>query len=125
MTKKSNSDQAATKADIARLEESIKNSATKDDLKKFATKDDLKNFATKTELKKTERVLRAEILRVEEKVENVEDGLRRVEKKLTDKIDGIEVKLDRISNQLDGFVGRVDNLTVDNHEERITRLEPT
>lgn len=99
-----------------------------------ATKSDL-NKAVKS----SERLLRAEILRVEEKVENVEEGLKRVEEKLSNKIDGIEVKLDKISSQLDGFVGRVDDLTNDNvigtdqvhrlyedvkdHEKRITVLE--
>lgn len=109
-----------------------------------ATKLDI--TALNVELKKTERVLRNEILRVEERVENVEDGMKRlegkvdgIEKRLGDKIDGIEVKLDRIANQLDGFVGRVDDLTNDNeigtdqihllretskdHEKRIAKLE--
>ena len=110
MVNKSSISDLATKADIDRLEKSIKKSATK------------------TELKKTERVLRVEILRVEEKVENVEESQKRV-----------EVKLDKISDQLDGFVGRVDDLTNDNeigadqihelrkdvadHEKRLTKLE--
>lgn len=92
----------------------------------------LKNYATKSDLNKTvkstERVLRAEILRVEERVENVEESQKRT-----------EVILNKISNQLDGFVGRVDDLTNDNeigtdqihelrktakdHEKRITKLE--
>ena len=90
-------------------------------------------------VKGSERILRTEILRVEEKVEKVEDGLKRVEEKLTNKMDGLVAKLDKISNQLDGFVGRVDDLTNDNligtdqihqihkeikdHEKRIKQLE--
>ncbi len=110
MVKKSNNIQVATKADIVRLEIS------------------LKKFATNTNLKSVEKSLRREILRVEGKVENVEESQKRVES-----------KLDKISNQLDGFVGRVDDLTNDNeigadqihslredvkgHEKRIAKLE--
>ena len=103
--------------------------------------------ATKADVNKTvkssEKVLRAEILRVEERLERVEGRLGNridgTEKKLGDKIDGVEVKLDKISNQLDGFVGRVDDLTNENeigadqihrlredvkgHEKRIAKLE--
>lgn len=57
----------------------------------------LKKVATKLELKKTEKVLRVEILKVEEQAENIEEGQKRM-----------EVTLNKISNQLDGFVGRVD-----------------
>jgi len=101
------------------------------------------DLATKVDLNKavknSGRILRAEILRVEEKVENVEEGLKRIEDKLTGKMDGLEAKLDKISDQLDGFVGRVDDLTNDNeigtdqihrlhedvkdHEKRIIKLE--
>lgn len=90
------------------------------------------DFVTKSDLNKaikgSEKVLRTEILRVEEKVEKLQDGQER-----------IEVTLNRVANQLDGFVGRVDDLTVDNkvganqiselratakdHEKRITKLE--
>lgn len=90
------------------------------------------DFATKADLNKavksSERILRAEILRVEERVENIEESQKRM-----------ETTLNKISNQMDGFVGRVDDLTNDNvigtdqmhrlhenvkgHEERITKLE--
>lgn len=50
---------AATKADIDRFEKAIG------------------RFATRTELKKTERNLRSEILKVEEKVENLEDLVKK------------------------------------------------
>lgn len=57
----------------------------------------------KTGFKKTERVLRQEILKVEEKTEELADGQKR-----------LDVKLSRIENTLDGFVGTVDNLRVEN-----------
>jgi TolA-binding protein len=79
-------------------------------------------------VKSTEKVLRVEILRVEERAENLEEGQKEM-----------KVMLNKISNQLDGFVGRVDDLTNDNeigteqihelkditkdHEKRITKLE--
>ncbi len=116
-----------------------KNSTPNNSLTKTDLDTALKKYPTKSDLNKTERVLRVEILKVEARVENVEDGLKRVEKKLGDKIDGIDVKLDRIATQLDGFVGRVDDLTNDNeigadqvhelretaknHEKRIAKLE--
>lgn len=91
--------------------------------------------ATHRELKKTEKLLRSEILKVEERVENVEERLERVE----DKVDIIDVKLDKIGVTLDKFVGRIANLdadnaagtlqmrrltvATDNHEKRITALE--
>ena len=84
----------------------------------------------KTEFKKTERVLRQEILKVEEKTEELADGQKK-----------LDVKLSRIENTLDGFVGTVDNLRIENevganqirdlrelandHETRITKLEST
>ena len=102
-----------------------------------ATKGDLTVLATKTELKKTERVLRVEILRVEERVENLEEGQKRLEVK----VDKMGSTIEKISTQLDGFVGRVDDLTNDNeigtdqihrlrvdvkdHEKRIAKLEST
>lgn len=74
------------------------------------------------------RVLRQEILRVEKRVEDIQE-----QQKVA------SVKLDKIDKTLDGFVGRVDNLTIENevgtkqveelrervddHEERITKLE--
>ena len=84
----------------------------------------------KTEFKKTDKAIRSEMLKIEERVENLEDGQVRTEK-----------KIDKISNQLDGFVGRVDDLTNDNeigadqihelrettkdHAKRIAKLEST
>lgn len=70
------------------------------------------------------------MLRLEERVENLEEGQKR-----------IETKLDKIMNTLDAFVGRVDNLTNDSeivthhtyelrlqvgdHEKRLKNLEPS
>ena len=106
MRKKVSASQPATKKDIDRVEKS---------LRKFATKVDFKN-------------LRSGLLKVESRVENLEEGQVR-----------IETKLDRIENKMDGFVGVVDNLKKDNevgadqyrehdvkikdHEARITTLE--
>ncbi len=120
----------------------ISNLATKDDLKnevaKLATKDDLKGFATKDdlkvikadirELKASDRAIRADLLRLETRIEKLEEGQKT-----------ILAMLIQIQNTLDAFVGRVDNLTIDNeigthqireldlkiknHETRLTHLE--
>lgn len=106
---------------------------TKKDLKRLASKADIKT------LKDSDRALWREVLKVEERVENIEEGQKRMEKTLGDKFNGVEVKIDRIMNQLDGFVGIVNNLTIDNevganqvreldikaenHEKRIGKLE--
>jgi len=90
----------------------------------LATKADLNKLASKTDFKN----LRSELLKVESRVENLEEGQVR-----------IETKLDRIENKLDGFAGGVEMLKqensvgakhtrefrvqVDNHEARITTLE--
>ncbi len=125
MSDASDKHKTVTKDDLRNAVEKL---TTKEDLRRFTTKDDLKRFATKTELKRVEKVLRQEILRVEEKVENVEEGQ-----------EDIKVSLVKIQNTLDGFVGTVDNLRTDNvvgahhtrelqvqvkeHEKRIKRLE--
>ena len=100
-------------------------------LRVFATKSDL----SKT-VKKTERVLRAEILRVEERLEGVED-------KLSAKIEGVEdklsAKIDNVLTAISNFAGRVENLEteneigadqihklrddVKNHDKRLAKLE--
>lgn len=105
MVKKTSLDQLATKADLVKEAKGLR-----------------------AEFKRTEKNLRQEILRVEERVENLEEGQAR-----------IEAKIDGIANTLDGFVGRVDDLTTDNevganqihelreitknHETRISKLE--
>ena len=111
---------------------------------KVATKADVKDLKVDT------KFLRQEILKVEERVENLEEGQHRLEKKidgvehrLEKKIDGVEQvlgeKMDKIMNTLVGFVGTVDDLRVDDevgthhtreiriqvddHEKRIVSLE--
>lgn len=84
-------------------------------------KEELKKLVTRIEFKKTERVLRQDILKVEERLEGVEEGQK-----------GLDIKLDKIQNTLDGFVGAVEDLRKEDaagelrlrdHEERIARLE--
>lgn len=86
-----------------------------------ATKDDLKKLATRRELKQVEKNLRGEILRVEERLENLEGGQKR-----------IETKVDRVLDTLDSFVGRLDTLETENEigshqirqlDVRVTKLE--
>lgn len=102
--------------------------ATKKDIQELRVELKSEIKAQRSDTKKTEKSLRAEILRVEERVENLEDGQKRM-----------EATLNKISVQLDGFIGRVDNLTADNqvgahhtrelraqvddHEKRIKHLE--
>lgn len=102
--------QVATKADIIRIENG------------------LKKFSTKTELKNVEKSLRGEILRVEERVENVEDGL----KDLKGEMHVVHKKLDKLQNTMDKFVGIVDDLRTENEvgthqikelDKRVTKLE--
>ncbi len=86
----------------------------------------LKRHVTKIDLKKTEEVLREEILTVEEKIEKVEDKLG--------------TKIDNVSTAISNFAGRVETLEkeneigadqarghevrLDNYEARISKLEP-
>lgn len=105
----------------------------KNNLNQPATKQDLSGL--RIEVKKTEKNLRGEILKLEERVERVEgkvDGLE-------GKVDVVDRKLDNIQNTLDSFLGRVDNLEkdntvgahhvrelelrVDDHDKRIVALE--
>ncbi len=78
------------------------------DTSKFATKTDIKSLRTELkadirDLKSDVKVIRRDSLKIEERLENVEDGIK-----------DIKVILGKMSNTLDGFVGRVDDLTVDN-----------
>ncbi len=109
MKKKTNNNQASTKKDIGRIE-------------KFLS-DGFKNIS------KEFKNIRIEILKVEGRVENIEDGQKRLETK----VDNLEIKLD-------GFAGGVETLKqensvgakhtrelrvqVDDHESRLTTLEP-
>ena len=110
------------------------------DYDKLATKDDLKKLEqyVKAEFRGTKvdnKSLRQEILKVEERVENLEEGQKRLENKL----DSLEGKFDKMINTLDGIAGAVDDLRTENsvgthqirelnlktedHEERIKRLK--
>lgn len=91
-----------------------------------ATKKDIHEL--RNEFKKTEKNLRADSLKLEVRFENLEEGQKR-----------IEVTVNKTANMLDAFLGRLDNLEIDNkvganqtrdlriqvddHEERISRLE--
>ncbi len=100
---------------------------TKEDLKKEikGVKEDIKGVKTelktdiktlRSEFKVETKSIRREILRVEEKVENLEEGQKR-----------IEDVLGKMAKTLDGFVGRVDDLTVENevgtHQIRKLQLQ--
>lgn len=129
MTKKSLANNLATKTDIAKLTKSISQH--------------------RSESRSTKKSLWKEILKVEGRVENFEDGQKRIETKVerletkVDKLDERTIKMDRtlnhLRNTLDGFVGKIDNLVKDNevgadqyrehdlkindHEARLATLE--
>lgn len=111
MNKPPDTSEVATKADIDRLEKSTK--ADIDRLEQL-TRSDIKKLEKST--KADSKLLRQDILKVEERVENLEEGQVR-----------IETKIDKIAEMLDGFVGRVDDLTTDNevgaHQTRELRLQ--
>ena len=89
----------------------------------MSKKTDGSRSATKSDIKS----LKGDVKRLEHSFESLEEKL--------------DTKLDRIANTLDGFVGRVDDLTIENkvgvnqarelrvqiddHEERITKIETT
>ncbi len=110
----------------------------------LATKSDIGNL--RTEFKRTEKSLRIEILKVEERVEKLDEKLDGKFDTVMTKVDEIDERtkkmdatLNNLRNTLDGFVGGIDALKdensvgtkhtrelrvqVDNHEERITTLE--
>ncbi len=101
--------QVATKADIQQLEQSTKAdiSTVRSELKDVRSELKAEIKAVKTELKSDIKSLRQEILRVEEKVEKLEEDIKEF------KID-IGAKLDRLQNTMDGFIGAVDDLRTDN-----------
>lgn len=103
--KKPTKSQPATKADIQRVETS------------------LKKFSTRVELKKTERNLREEILRVEARLEKTEDKLLKT----------MDEQHDKVMTAISNFAGRVETLETENEigsdqirrlGERLTTLEP-
>lgn len=61
------------------------------------------NTTLRSDYKRTERYLRSEMLKLEGRIENIEDSSKR-----------IEGKLDKLGNTLDRFVKRVDDLTTEN-----------
>ena|SRR3989344_513619 len=78
-------------------------------------------ISLRSEIRMGDKLLRREMLKIEERVENIEERQGEMNKKL----DNIDIKLD-------GFVGKVDNLVTENvlgtnqledHEERISKLE--
>lgn len=94
------------------------------------------------EIRKGDKLLRQEILKVEERVEGLEESFEYVESRLQRvehkaerveaKMDKVDQKLDKLQNTLDGFVGNVGKLTEENviatahyrdHEKRISKLE--
>lgn len=114
---------------------------------------DASKFVTKADLKKESKAIRAEMLRLEERIEKLEEevkGLKEEMKELRKELNELraefreisqrlDVKLDRLQNTMDKFVGRVDDLTVENEvgahhtreltvkvgnlEKRVKRLE--
>lgn len=102
----------------------------KNDLNQPATKGDVQKV--KIELNRSietlDKSLRSEMLHLEERIENLEEGQGRIEN-----------KLDKIVITLDGFVAGIDNLSTENqvgtyqikkqgvqladHEQRIEKLE--
>lgn len=116
MTKKSNINQASTKKDVSRIE-------------KFLI-DGFKNVGKEFKnVGKEFKNLRSEILRVEARVENLEEGQKRLETK----VDNLEIKMDSFAGTYEALkeentVGadhtRELRVQVDDHEARITTLEP-
>ena len=111
MNNRTSDNQSVILSAIKKLEASLRNEIRKGD------------NALRAEMKSGNKAIRQETLKVEERVENLEEGQKRMEK-----------TINKISIQLDGFVGRVDDLTKDNevgtehyrdHEERISKLETT
>jgi len=106
---------------------------TKDN-NQLATKKDLQSlfqrietrFETKGELKKTEKNLRTEILKVEEKVETIQEQQQQMRLEMTRMSNKMTEGFTMLQNTLDGFVGRVDDLATDNqvgtHQTRELRI---
>ena len=110
---------------------------TKSDSNQNATKKDTHEL--RNELKKTEKNLRAGDLKLEERLERVEDKVDAMDIKLDNVEHGLGTKIDKVANTLDAFLGRLDNLETDNevganqihefqaevddHKKRIAKLE--
>lgn len=138
----------ATKEDLQALpkKDDLKKFATKDDLRKFATKDDLKKFATKNDLKKfaTKNDLKKFATKSDLRKFATKDDLVELKEELQQYID------DRLSHlptkeeffeRMDMLIGQLRKTDeeqilqsgrlsehadiLDNHEQRIARLEQT
>lgn len=122
MPKKSNQDVISA---IKKLEKSLKSDLGKS----FASKIEDTELALMVRIEeraeKTERVLREEILRVEEKVEKVDEKLDKKFDIAMTHIDGIAKGLDdmREENTAGADLIREVEVKVDDHEKRITSLE--
>ncbi len=106
---------------------------------------DITQLATKKDLKATEKSLRAEMLRVEKRVEDLDEKFTKKFEEVNEKIRNLEEKFfkrfDKIMTMLDGIAKVVDDLRtentvgsyhtrelriqVDNHEKRIKYIEST
>ena len=80
-------------------------------------------ISLRSEIRMGDKLLRREMLKIEERVGNIEE-----KQKVMDK------KLDSLDSKLDGFVGKVETLEKENeigtehyrdHEKRISKLETT
>ena len=102
----------------------------------IAIKDDIKKLATKAELKQVEKNLRGEILRVEVRLEGVEEGLKKELKEVKEDVHEmygkLTEKIDKLQNTMDSFLGAVDELRTENEvgghqirelDKRVTKLE--
>lgn len=93
--------QVATKADVSELKSELKGDikTVNTDIKKLEQSTKAEIRTVKTDIK----YLRQAVLRVEERVENLEEGQTE-----------IKTKLNKLQNTLDGFLGVVDDLRTDN-----------
>lgn len=84
-----------------------------------------KDLATKTDLKKVEKSLRAELLRLEEKVENVDENAKKYRDDILKKLDGVmgELQTMRDENTIGTYQTRELREQADDHEKRIVHLE--
>ena len=111
MNKKTSDNQSVILSAIKKLEASLRNEIRKVD------------NSLRSEMRRGNKSLRQEMLKIEERVEGLEEG----QKEMNKKMDNLEIKMD-------GFVGKVEALEQENiigtkhyrdHEERISKLEKT
>lgn len=108
-----------------------KNNASEPVAKDFLKKE-LSKLATKDDLKNVEKSLRAELLRLENRMEGFETRMDRSDENAKQYKDEILTKLDEVMGELqtmreENTIGAYQNSElqkhVDNHEKRIARLE--